>query len=250
MSFGLGFSMPHLTKVAGAAGVVPMTIIEKQVDAQTASGGDSLGFGMSFTFANNFVSGNKVFLAYSDDANQGVGVNGQSTGISNFVQIATITSANATWFIYVCNVTAAVISPTITTAPVGNPVQYTFTALWAVSGANATVPYEASSVAVVATTGTTVQSFNATTGNANDCVLGLAYPIPTPTLVNTNTLSTFSINTSGWGPSQAAKDGILNKCFYVFGNPNIATASTTSVNALVTSQTGTGTEVLTFNIKK
>jgi len=254
MSFGLGFAMPHFSKVlaSGAAPVVPMTIVGYTAQALTIGAGDNVGFGVTLTISPALASGDKIFFAYSDEVDLGMGNSGFPTGVSNFTQIAAPTSANGNWFVYSSNVTATVAAgSSYPIGPSGPAVNYGFYAMWVIRGANATVPYEASSAAIVATTGTNTQSFSVTTGNANDCVLSLAYPVPIPNFADgTNVLNSFTPTTSGWGSSLVAQDGVASKCFWILANPNIATASTTSVSATVSAQTGTGTNVLTFNIKK
>ena len=242
MSFGLGFSMPHLTKVAGAAGVVPMTIRNSAYIAQTNAGGDFIDGGSIF-FNTASVAGDVIIIAYSDDTGLAPSYPSGITGWNVPTQLANV----GAWFIFQYKATGASsnfsASPTLSS----NPTNYVYAAGWLVRGANATTPYESATVTAASPIVGSPVSFGVTTAANNDCVLGLAYVTPFPFAI-VNQLGVFSITSpTGWTTQGPVADGNNNACFWTTSNPNIATAGTISVNATVS---GAPVSVLTINLKK
>lgn len=247
MPFGFGFSPPNLKIAAGAAAVVPMVVKGQGYSAATTYGGDVVGAVQGATLPA-LSAGDKLFMAYCSDVNLGMSVTSSPVGVSAPTQIAAPTSADANWFIYSFDVTSAVTAgQSVDFDANGTPLLYTYGIIWAVSGANSTVPYEAGSATISATTGATnPRLFNVTTGNANDCVLCVVYATPMPTLVDANYVLTWNTTTPGWTSGGPAADGGGSGNFYFISNPNVATATTTAVS----SNSVGGATVLRFNIKK
>ena len=245
MSFGLGFSMPHLTKVAGAAGVVPMTIVgTSPYVAQTVS--DFIDGG-ALTFAAA-TTGDVIIVAYSDDTGLAPSW-GTPSGFSAPTQVGVVGTAGTLgiWYIFQFKATGTSASTSISPTLGGLAVGYSFSAGWLVRGANAVTPFE--NVACAAYTLGTPGSFSVTTAAANDCVLGVAYATPVPTATSLDQMDAFTPITSGWTAQGPSLDGGGNQMFFTVSNTNVATSGTKTISVTSTS-TSAAAAILTINLKK
>jgi hypothetical protein len=246
MSFGLGFSMPHLPNVlASGAVVTPMTIqgtspfVAQTISNITIDGG-SLTFGPA-------IAGDVIIVAYSDDTGLAPSW-GTPTGYSAPTQVAFVgSSLIGVWYIFQWKATStsasAILTPTLGDIATG----YSFSAGWLVRGANATTPFE--NKACAAFTLGAPGSFSVTTAAANDCVLGIAYATPVPTAVSFGQITSFAPITSGWTAQGPALDGLANTMFYTFVNTNVATSGTKTISVTSDTTSNTGA-VLTLKLKK